>query len=402
MRLCNKMISTLLTFCYVLSLAAFVSTTSNWKSNIQQQPLPDRGSMNAVEIHFDRESIQPHIEKIDFAVNLPMASAVGEDFICLPKKRTETKSKPPTSALALEENGDTEQVSVPVKTEEEIEKEKLLLINDLRDNCFQKRVGYWTYRVCPFSKVEQIHLEGNKAVQTFSLGNFVESESNSSVQVFTDGTDGRNTVVKFACVEGAHTVVSMVSEEKVHSYSILLHTNLVCDTSGEVQIRKLLSPLEGHCLQRVDGWWTYELCYKKYVRQFHRGKNSKEVSEYKLGYFDQYENDKLEKEGGALTKTTPEGKPVYTEWYTKGTECDLTGSHRSTKVVYMCPSSTTGFVELIKVEESATCGYVFSVMVPALCAHPFFEEVNQRSSSLPLNTIYCIPEDVYQEIVAAK
>ncbi len=33
---------------------------------------------------------------------------------------------------------------------------------------------------------------------------------------------------------------------------------------------ELLSALDTLCLYRIDDWWTYELCYKRHVRQFHK------------------------------------------------------------------------------------------------------------------------------------
>ena len=31
----------------------------------------------------------------------------------------------------------------------------------------------------------------------------------------------------------------------------------------------LLESLNGVCLSRHEGWWSYEFCYKKQMRQFH-------------------------------------------------------------------------------------------------------------------------------------
>lgn len=33
---------------------------------------------------------------------------------------------------------------------------------------------------------------------------------------------------------------------------------------------ELLAPLDTLCLYRIEDWWTYELCYAKSVRQFHK------------------------------------------------------------------------------------------------------------------------------------
>ena len=39
-------------------------------------------------------------------------------------------------------------------------------------------------------------------------------------------------------------------------------------------IAALLVPLIGApCLLKVEGWWTYELCVGRHVRQFHRDQN---------------------------------------------------------------------------------------------------------------------------------
>ena len=38
------------------------------------------------------------------------------------------------------------------------------------------------------------------------------------------------------------------------------------------------------CFYRLEDWWTYELCYKKHVRQFHREKDVL-TAEYLLGVY---------------------------------------------------------------------------------------------------------------------
>jgi len=43
-----------------------------------------------------------------------------------------------------------------------------------------------------------------------------------------------------------------------------------------------LSGLEGSCFYRVEGWWTYEFCYRKAVKQFHQ-ENGVNTAEFVLG-----------------------------------------------------------------------------------------------------------------------
>ena len=40
------------------------------------------------------------------------------------------------------------------------------------------------------------------------------------------------------------------------------------------------------CFYRVEDWWTYELCYKLHVRQFHK-ENNVIVNQYSLGTYDE-------------------------------------------------------------------------------------------------------------------
>ena len=53
----------------------------------------------------------------------------------------------------------------------------------------------------------------------------------------------------------------------------------------------LLEPLNGVCLSRHEGWWSYEFCHNKHMRQFHlvqgtdqKGKTASKIEdEYLLG-----------------------------------------------------------------------------------------------------------------------
>jgi protein OS-9 len=47
---------------------------------------------------------------------------------------------------------------------------------------------------------------------------------------------------------------------------------------------QLLAPLDTLCMYRAEDWWTYELCFGKSVRQFHK-EGDRVVSEYVLGEY---------------------------------------------------------------------------------------------------------------------
>lgn len=48
---------------------------------------------------------------------------------------------------------------------------------------------------------------------------------------------------------------------------------------------QLLEPLQSTCLYRQEDWWTYEVCPKKHVRQFHQH-GQELLSQYQLGIYD--------------------------------------------------------------------------------------------------------------------
>lgn len=97
--------------------------------------------------------------------------------------------------------------------------------------------------------------------------------------------------------------------------------------TGVEDLSELLMRLQGTCLYRMDGWWTYEFCYKRHVRQYHRDPHTgQDTVSFMLGTW---------VEGGA-TRAGPSNNPALglslEQAYEGGTVCDLTGQERVTKV----------------------------------------------------------------------
>ena len=51
---------------------------------------------------------------------------------------------------------------------------------------------------------------------------------------------------------------------KQHARSLFQETRLLS------QVADYLFGLQGTCFYRVEGWWTYEFCYQKHLKQFHQ------------------------------------------------------------------------------------------------------------------------------------
>jgi len=151
----------------------------------------------------------------------------------------------------------------------------------------------------------------------------------------------------------------------------------------------LLAPLEGSCLQRITGWWTYEYCYNKHIRQFHM-EDSKVVNEFYLG------SQKIDKEepsrpfGDEQQQQQPlDGQlddKYFSHFFDEGTPCDLTGIPRTTEVRYFCANMESTIISGIS--EHSTCNYVLMVASPLLCQHSSYQTNREL-----IEKIQCFPRD---------
>ncbi|XP_067624172.1 endoplasmic reticulum lectin 1 isoform X2 [Eurosta solidaginis] len=121
-----------------------------------------------------------------------------------------------------------------------------------------------------------------------------------------------------------------------------------------------------NCLTGGTGWWKYEFCYGRHVRQFHKDKQSE--SELFLGYFSESSHrqwltknlDKMVKRGGYST--------ALWHHYDRGTHCDRTGAPREVDVKLMCtPLSSSQNTVSIYLLEPKTCQYILVVESPIVC-----------------------------------
>lgn len=126
--------------------------------------------------------------------------------------------------------------------------------------------------------------------------------------------------------------------------------------------------LEGkNCLTGGTGWWKYEFCYGKYVRQFHVDKYGSKSSII-LGVFD-------EKSHKNFIDTHPEKKPKLkgprkqiTHFYAGGSTCDKTGQQRQTEVALICPENVTSRTSVsLYLLEPKVCNYILGVESPIIC-----------------------------------
>jgi len=202
------------------------------------------------------------------------------------------------------------------------------------------------------------------------------------------------------------------------------------EVSTDRQPQNLLASLfkKTACAQRLEAYWSYEVCHGKHVKQYHEEKvrsfsktlpksyisdgggkvtyeSTKEdntlimKTEYMLGYF-----EGVVDEEGVLVEPKPKeyktreevptikidgvSRPYFAVNYTLGTACDLKpGTKRRTRVLYVCSGSSNWF-QLSAVTEVSTCEYEIIFHSPLLCKNPFFKIVEKQ-----VNKIQCIAEE---------
>ena len=137
----------------------------------------------------------------------------------------------------------------------------------------------------------------------------------------------------------------------------------------------------GRCFYYGNGdWWTYELCYKTRVEQFHR-EGATRVNSYSLGKFDEAATMELGSERAATMgdgaeagvdsgKLALENQRYHAHAFTDGTKCEDVGAaysetRRTSEVRFVCAED--GSEGLSGVEEPATCRYVLTFRTPLAC-----------------------------------
>ncbi|KAL3669658.1 hypothetical protein V7S43_005042 [Phytophthora oleae] len=170
------------------------------------------------------------------------------------------------------------------------------------------------------------------------------------------------------------------------------------DDNDLFTVRSLLQPLGDArtCVTRNEGWWTYEFCFGRSLRQYHRDGDGRITAEFSLGKFDTAGNRELERTGSALVSehidaTHDVSRPAYLELYDHGTFCKEFESHapRKAKVFYYCSQGGTSH-HILTVKETQTCAYTVKVSSPVLCDHPHFLNDEQKSDQ-EAEILHCIP-----------
>ena len=148
---------------------------------------------------------------------------------------------------------------------------------------------------------------------------------------------------------------------------------------AEATVEDVLKPLEGRCFYRIEGWWTYELCHMKKIRQYHQ-EDKKVTNEYNLGVFHAEETELIAESRRKDESATPGAPPYHAHVFTEGTPCDLTDLKRQTEVRLTC--APNGVNVIASIEEPSTCRYVFTFQTPELCKRSEFRAPTKETTHM--------------------
>ncbi|XP_055335246.1 endoplasmic reticulum lectin 1-like isoform X2 [Paramacrobiotus metropolitanus] len=133
------------------------------------------------------------------------------------------------------------------------------------------------------------------------------------------------------------------------------------------------------CMLKIEGYWIYELCHGRHLRQFHQELIKPKIlavtKEYMLGLAQtDASTSGGSKESGVDIATgkfpllTWDGKdlPYFQAVYDQGTPCDLRNNEpRTSNIRFVCFEDAPD--SILQIKETATCEYEVVVSVRSLC-----------------------------------
>ncbi|KAK4257464.1 hypothetical protein QN277_007048 [Acacia crassicarpa] len=192
---------------------------------------------------------------------------------------------------------------------------------------------------------------------------------------------------KFLCF--LPKVEKETSERPVIQHNI---SSMIVESEKRIKLKtpdELLEVLKDRCFLRQEGWWTYEFCYQKRLRQLHLENNDKVVQEFVLGEYDEEATAAFNRNLSDIStlkdpRSQDASQRYHAHQYTNGSKCDLTNKPRETEVRFVCsePRAT-----ISSITELSTCKYALTIQCPTLCKHPLFQEERPVSHTINCNVL---------------
>jgi protein OS-9 len=320
------------------------------------------------------------------------------------------------------------------------------VITALRNHCVTKKTGWWTYELCHFGDLKQYHEEGGKidAVQNWKLGivqppsqlgaftpaastvtNGVTLHTRAKVahpfvngKICDETKKPRAGEVHYECRGSASATsrpaIIEILEPSTCFYHISVHVPGLCaipefkppasampdSSDSPAAVARLYRE---RCFYRSEGWWTYEFCVNKHVRQFRQqpGKNAApgaadpDSPEFYLGHVGAAVRSKLPYEPKLHSKD-PRRSYAFAS-YTGGSGCDLVDQKRETEVRISCATDSQD--RIVSVQEVALCQYRLVFASAKMCALEEFSAAEEKVKEI---VCYYADDEEAAEVEAAE
>lgn len=156
------------------------------------------------------------------------------------------------------------------------------------------------------------------------------------------------------------------------------------DDGTSESVVKLLAPMkDGPCIFYTKGWWSYEFCYGREVKQYHFENGAIQGQTISLGKFESDYDWETSEEWEASSKTVSKKRKHHSQYYVDGSVCDLNEAARKTEVRFKCDGSLKGTDRevIAEIEEPSSCTYLFTISTIRLCSHPRFREEKVKKTA---------------------
>jgi hypothetical protein len=165
-------------------------------------------------------------------------------------------------------------------------------------------------------------------------------------------------------------------------------------------VESKLGALEGKCETLNTGWWSYQWCHKKEVKQFHVDVGKGTIDpEWSLGKYTHSARDEVKNNGeeAAFDDEEEEGDQTPPDDYFEGGQrCDETSTYRKTKVQFKCcnqeenessskkkkkkKNSGPALAVFKSITENELCSYEAVICTPLLCEGSSSSDSDSSSS----------------------
>jgi hypothetical protein len=105
----------------------------------------------------------------------------------------------------------------------------------LKRKCLTLHNGYWSYEVCPFNAIRQIHFEVNGVVGLdIKLGDYMPAQTEFNEELYTlkhvyqNSYGDRRVTVTFLCSPTGKNYLQDVIEDPIHTYRLNIFTPYIC------------------------------------------------------------------------------------------------------------------------------------------------------------------------------